>query len=214
MQLERKERKRFTWPAYATSLRARFECDVCVVATPSLQVAQWADRVINIGPGSAFRPLVLGPSVIPAIRNADAARRVPELAVLSAMAHGQDADTESAAEIALAALKACLGLDTERGAFYADVVRVALGDKACAALEALMQSPEHREFQSEFARKYVSLGKAEGKAESILAVLEARGMSITAEERARVLNSKDVAELDRWLKRAVSVANVAELLSQ
>jgi hypothetical protein len=73
-----------------------------------------------------------------------------------------------------------------------------------------MQSPEHREFQSEFARKYVSLGKAE----SILAVLEVRGMSITAEERARVLNSKDVAELDRWLKRAVSVANVAELLSQ
>ena len=33
--------------------------------------------------------------------------------------------------------------------------------------EILMRSPKHREFQSEFARKYASLGKAEGKAESV-----------------------------------------------
>jgi flagellar biosynthesis/type III secretory pathway protein FliH len=57
-------------------------------------------------------------------------------------------------------------------------------------------------------------GKAEGKAEAVLAVLEARGLSITAQERARVLNSQDIAELDRWLKRAVAVASVAELFSQ
>jgi hypothetical protein len=129
------------------------------------------------------------------------------------MAHGQDPDTESSALIALAALKACLGLDTERGAFYADVVRVALGEKARAALEALMQSPEHREFQSEFARKYVTLGKAEGKAEDVLAVLEARRLAVTADERARILGSKDIAELDRWLRQAVTVTSVAELFS-
>jgi hypothetical protein len=133
------------------------------------------------------------------------------------MAHGQDPDTESSALIALAALKACLGLDTERGAFYADVVRVALGEKARAALEALMQSPEHREFQSEFARKYESLGKAEGKperkAEGVLAVLEARPLAVTADERARILASNNIAEHDRWLHQADTATSDAELFS-
>ncbi|HEY3236987.1 MAG TPA: hypothetical protein VGJ84_19870 [Polyangiaceae bacterium] len=59
------------------------------------------------------------------------------------MAHGKDKDSEQAARIALAALGACLDLDTEKSAFYADVVSVALGKAARAALEALMQSPEH-----------------------------------------------------------------------
>ena len=133
------------------------------------------------------------------------------------MAHGQDSDAESSAQIAVAALKACLGLDTERGTFYADVLRVALGDKARAALEALMQSPEHREFQSEFARKYVSLGQAEGeakgKAEAVLRFLSTRSISPTAEERDRILGSRDIAELDRWIEKAATVASVAELFS-
>jgi hypothetical protein len=44
--------------------------------------------------GNRFTPLVLGPSGVPAVTEAEAARQDPELAVLSAMAHGKDADVE------------------------------------------------------------------------------------------------------------------------
>jgi hypothetical protein len=43
------ERKRFTWPAYATCLRARFECPALVlVVTVDQAVAHWAS-IVKIG---------------------------------------------------------------------------------------------------------------------------------------------------------------------
>jgi len=56
-------------------------------------------------------------------------------------------------------------------------------------------------------------GKAEGKAEAILAVLEARGLAVSAAERARITECKDVAELDRFLRAAVTAGSAAELFS-
>jgi hypothetical protein len=56
-------------------------------------------------------------------------------------------------------------------------------------------------------------GKAEGKAEGVLAVLEARGLTLTQEQRQRILDSKDTAELDRWLRRAVTIETASDLFS-
>jgi predicted transposase YdaD len=56
-------------------------------------------------------------------------------------------------------------------------------------------------------------GKAEGKAEGILAVLEARGFELTAEQRARIEGSKDLSELDRWLRLAVTITSVEGLFA-
>jgi hypothetical protein len=221
-------RKRRSWPLYAAAAGAQFRCDACVlVVTPSAKVARWAGKAIEIGPGSSMRPLVLGPDVIPAVRSIDAARGEPELAVLSAMAHGRDPDPEDAAQIALAALVACLDLDPEHATLYADVVRTALGEAARAALESLMQSPERREFQSEFARKYVSLGRAEGKAEgkaegeakgkaegkaqAVLVVLDARALAVSTEQRERILACADIPTLERWIRRATTAASAEEL---
>jgi hypothetical protein len=219
VQLKTDAQKRESWPVYVATLRARLHCPACVlVVTPSAAVARWARVPIELGPGGRLEPLVLGPDAIPAVQDIDAARREPELSVLSAMAHGKDKDFERAARIALAALGACLDLDTEQAAFYADVVSVALGKAARAALEALMQSPEHREFQSEFARKYVSLGKAEGKAEgearAVMAVLEERGISVGAEQRERILGCTDLVLLEGWIRRAVTVASVEDLFKE
>jgi hypothetical protein len=47
----------------------------------------------------------------------------------------------------------------------------------------------------------------------VLAVFEVRGLAVSAEDRARILDCKDVAELDRWLRKAVTAASVAELFS-
>jgi hypothetical protein len=214
IQLRIKARKRFTWPLYAAALRASLECPVCVlVVTTRAKVARWAAKPIDLGPGGRFQPLVLGPEAVPAPANVDAARREPEFAVLAAVAHGNDPDPRSAAEIAATAMVACLDLDSERAALYADLIRASLGPAARAALEALMSSPQYQQFQSEFARKYVGIGEARGKAHSVLAVLDARGIAVSPEQRDRVLACTDVDQLEGWVRRAITAATIEELFA-
>ena len=52
-------------------------------------------------------------------------------------------------------------------------------------------------------------GKIEGKADSLFAVLGARGLSVSQAQRERVLGTHDPALLDRWLLRAIT-AQVTE----
>ncbi|WP_438006684.1 hypothetical protein WME89_50320 [Sorangium sp. So ce321] len=72
------------------------------------------------------------------------------------------------------------------------------------------------EFQSDFARSYVTKGQREGErkatANAVLKVLEARGLEIPPEIRERVLASTDMTELDRWLCRAAVITEARALL--
>ena len=63
VQLSRDASKRFVWPAYATSLRARLEVPVSLlVVTVDDAIARWAAQPIALGNAGVFRPLVLSPS--------------------------------------------------------------------------------------------------------------------------------------------------------
>ena len=79
------------------------------------------------------------------------------------MSHGRDAP-KIAASVARAALLAVDKLDEEHARLYADLVLSRLGEAARAALEAMMESGRY-EYQSDFAKKYIALGRSEGKAE-------------------------------------------------
>ncbi len=75
------------------------------------------------------------------------------------------------------------------------------------------------EFKSEFARTYVAKGREEGiqegllkaKAADVIAVLEARGLEVPADVRERILASTELAELDRWIRRAAVVSETRQL---
>ena len=226
VQLAPHARKRFTWPLYAVGLRARLECDACVlVVTPSAEVARWASKPIALGPGGTLQPLVIGPDAVPVVADVERARHDPELAVLSALAHGDD-EPQIAVQVGFAALVASLGLDDERALLYSDWIRVALGQAARAALEELMETRGY-EFQSEFARKHHNRGvaegeakgkaegeakgkaegKVEGKAEALLRLLEKRGLAVADSMRERVLSCTDIELLDRWFDRAVTASD-------
>jgi hypothetical protein len=112
--------------------------------------------------------------------------------------------------IATAVLAATVGLEQERAMLYWDVVLSCLNQAARRALEEMMESGNY-EIQSEFLRKYVAKGKANGKAEAVLLVLETRGLAIPDEVRQRVLASSDLAELERWLSRAVVAGSASEI---
>jgi hypothetical protein len=131
VQLARDERKRFAWPVYAAVLRARMRCPVGVlVVTAQESMARWAATPIDLGCGNSFTPLSIGPSGVPAVTDPVRAVADPELAVLSAMAHGQGTDSDKAVQIAAAAMTASLGLDPDRSMLYFDLVYSSLSEAA------------------------------------------------------------------------------------
>lgn len=89
-QLRPDPAKRWSWPVYVTTLRARLRCPVVLLLVcVDNHCARWGAEPIGLGnPRSSLRPLVLGPGQVPLVTGIDQAARTPELTVLSAMAHG------------------------------------------------------------------------------------------------------------------------------
>jgi hypothetical protein len=56
-------------------------------------------------------------------------------------------------------------------------------------------------------------GRAAGRAEGVLAVLSARGLPVSDEQRAQVLACADLAILDGWLRTAVTCSETAALFA-
>jgi predicted transposase YdaD len=56
-------------------------------------------------------------------------------------------------------------------------------------------------------------GRAEGLREGVLAVLEGRGLPVTAAQRKQVLACTDEAQLDAWLRAAKTTPSAKALLS-
>jgi hypothetical protein len=108
--------KPFRWPAYAAVLRDRRRCpvDVVVVCLDEGLVRSLAEPIALGRGGSVFRPLVLGPEVVPVVTDLARAVRDPELAVLSALSHRNG---EAGIEVAFAAATAASGLDEGRRGF-------------------------------------------------------------------------------------------------
>jgi len=210
VQLSRDENKRASWPLYLTSLRSRVGCPVVLlVVAPDAAVARWCARPIELGhPGFVLRPLVLGPEAIPVIVDEKAAREDPELAVLSAIAHGRNEEVGEA--IARAVLSAAQGLDDERCSFYVDLTMASLSAAIRRTLEELMKSGKY-EYQTELVRKWIVQGRHEGEIDALLEVLDARGLEVDAEARKRILACEDLAQLKVWLRKAVTASSAQEL---
>ena len=135
------------------------------------------------------------------------AARPPELAVLSAMAHGE---CDQGAAIAAAVLPAIQRLDDERARFYGDLVLNSLNEAARRALEAMMKGYE---YQSDFAKKYVAQGHKEGERALLLRLLCTRFGELPAAAVARI-EGAEVAVLERWGERMLSAKTLAEVLDE
>lgn len=74
-----------------------------------------------------------------------------------------------------------------------------------------VHSPFAREHYGRGKAEGIAEGKAEGEADAILLVLQARGLEITAEERARITACADLAQLTTWVTRAATIRRTSEL---
>lgn len=203
-QLRRDAQKRYSWPVYLTTFRAKHKCPCCVlVLAPSASVARWAARPIELGPGNTLVPLVIGPGGVPVVRDPGRARKAPELSVLSAIAHGRG-DVETAASIAVAAAAGIADLDEETRALYSDIVESALSE---AARKAFSMLPQDYKFQGPSYRK----GIREGEIDALLTILKARELTPSKAQRQRIASCTDLDTLRTWLQRAATAANIDEL---
>ena len=81
--------------------------------------------------------------------------------------------------------------------------------------QAAQQTEEERELTMNLERVYERWErkvKEQGKAEAMLAVLEGRGLAVTAAQRRQVLACTHDAQLDAWLRAAGTTPSVKELL--
>lgn len=206
-QLQEDARKRFTWPMYAVGARARFECPfVVIVATPDSATARWAAQTVELGGGQCWTPFVIGPDGIPIITDAEQAQRAPELAVLSVMGHGCG-DTETAVSIALAAAAA---VPEQHRTLYLALIESALSE---AARKAFEMHPQTQKLMSTWERGSFEKGRAAEKAADVLDVLDARGLTLSGEQRDRILACSDLEVLKTWLRRAAVVSSADELFA-
>jgi hypothetical protein len=203
------EHKRYAWPVYAVGLRARMRCPVCVLVFAAQEaVERWAANPIELGGGNAFSPLVIGPSGVPVVTDSARAHEEPELAVLSAIAHGRGADSTQAAQIAKAAVAASLHLDPDRSVLYFDQVLASLSEAARASLQAM--DPATYEFQSEFAKRYLAQGRAEGESMLLCRLLVQKFGALDSATNQR-LRAASTAELERWAERVLTATSLDEM---
>lgn len=209
VQLRTDRRKRRTWPVYVATLYARLDCPtMLLVLCPDPVVATWcASPIVTGEPGLVLTPVVVGPQQVPVVTDVDLARRSPELAVLSALAHGAGAERVPVFEAMIAALTV---VDHDHASLYTDLVVAVLPAAARACLEDLMPLKGF-EYQSEFARRYFSEGEARGEAQALLAILEARAIEVPADVRADITACTDLATLDTWIRRAAIADKIQDL---
>jgi hypothetical protein len=217
VQLAKKEEKRRAWLAYSATSFARLGCVAHVlVVAPNAAVARWAKQPLHYGIGCIYQPLVLGPEEAPAITDPEEAKKNPYLAVLCAILHGHDAETDTAVSGAAVARDAVGQLDD--GVLLFDLIKSSLGEAARKAFEML---PETYQFQDEALQKSFDRGQQQGqqqgalasKAADVIAVLEARGLEVTDEQRERITSAADLDLLDRWVRRAATISATDELFA-
>lgn len=216
VQLRSDPQKKWSWPVYLTTLRARLKTPtMLMVLCPDPAVARRCAGPIEIGhPGWTLRPRVLGPDRVPVVTDPEEVGRSPGLAVLSAMAHGAEPEGDRVLSALLAGMRF---FDRDQLDLYTDLVLAALSKPVRARLEELMTTAGTYEYKSDFARHYFGKGRAEGRAEgeakALLRVLAARGIDVSEAARARITECADLDQLERWLDRAVVVNSAEELFA-
>jgi len=71
---------------------------------------------------------------------------------------------------------------------------------------------EERLMESELYKSIFGRGEAKGEAKSILAVLTARGITVSDTVRERILGCTDIATLDVWIRRAALAPTAAAVV--
>jgi len=208
------------WARYAAQLWMFLKCpvDVLVICPDGKSAFFYRQPVITSLPGYVHCPIVLLPSDVPVITDPGEAAANPAMAALSVAYHGTVPGVPEAITEGLDKLPLNSAMCYHEYAYNMAPIAVQ------RILEELMNTNTWPVY-SPFAKEHFGRGKKEGKkegrkegrtagrGESILDVLEARGLDVSEAERGRITNCTDLRQLKEWLKRAVTTEKVADLFT-
>jgi hypothetical protein len=211
-QLRDRETKRYSWPVYVTTARRIAKCPaaVLVVLCPDPAEAAKCRRLIRTGhPGFDLVPIVIDSGGPPGRDGAGG----PYLTVFAASMGGIDLESEPGARRVLDAMASAEVSDADRLRMTAIILRLA-SDAARQILEAMMTTSEYEKtFVERIHDQGISEGKAEGKAEDVLKLLDARHLAPSQEQRQRVTSCTDPAQLDLWFDRAITADSADDVFA-
>jgi hypothetical protein len=211
-QLRDSETKRYSWPVYVTTARrvARCPAALLVVLCPDPAEATKCRRLIRTGhPGFDLAPVVIDSGAPPGRSGAGS----PYLTVFAASMGGIDLESEAGARQVLDAMASTEVNAADRLRMTTIILRLA-SDAARQILEAMMTTSEYEKtFVERIHDQGIAEGEARGEAKAVLRLLEARGLTLTQEQRDRVTSCTDAAQLDLWLDRAITASTDAEVFA-
>lgn len=188
---------------------------LCICPDPAV-AAFYARPIPTTLPGYVPQAVVLGPDDVPTITDPAQVAKWPEVAALSVMMHGRRREVIQAFADGLQLLK-----PGDASCLLEYAVAMA-GPAATKHLEEIM-SPTTWPVYSPFAKEHFGRGKdegrqegrqeglAEGEVKAVLRVLEARGIEVPEDTRARIRDCADLRQLEVWLDRAAVATSVNDL---
>jgi hypothetical protein len=205
--------KRWTWKLYVAQLEAELTVNAALlVYCPDPAIARRYRGMFEFeGLSLPLRPFIFTPRDVPLIVDVELARAKPALAVFSALSHGGDADVDAVFPALAEALRT---LGPKKAILYYDIVLSGLPQAPRARWEAYMSTTVGSEYRSELLREVAVEHEARGEGRAVLTVLDARGVHVPEAIREQILACTDLAQLDAWLRRAVTAATAEEVISQ
>ncbi|MFS0692190.1 hypothetical protein [Streptomyces nitrosporeus] len=208
--------KQTSWAYYLSYLieKYRLPTTLLIVCQDSA-TARWAARPVPLGapqwPVLTLHPLVAGPHNIPAVTDVAEARKDLALATLSAITHAGDPDIGAILKTLSAALR---DAPDTIAAPIVELTAQGLGNRPAAQQWRNLVAVDLSFYTSPLSQEIRDEGRAEGRAEALLLVLEARGITLTEEDRARITGCHEPQVLGRWLTRATTAASAEELFRE
>jgi hypothetical protein len=207
VQLGKDEDKPFSWLLYHAGQHYRLRVpSYLLVVTNDPEVAAWAAGPFRSGMVT-MHPLVIGPTQFPPVTDPEEAKRSLERTFLSGVVHASE---PVAVDIGLALATALGASPDDTGLYYWDTLLAALGDALRSTLEMQLENWKPR---SEWGKRLFADGEANGRATSILDLLDARGFALEPPLRQRITACKDPDVLTQWLRRAATAASSEEVFA-
>ena len=69
-------------------------------------------------------------------------------------------------------------------------------------------------YRSDFARRHYGQGQTDARADSIIVVLDARGIEVPKDVRERITSRTELDQLETWIRRAATVSTAQGLFSE